>query len=274
MGKKNSFLILNTIVIVIVLFVSNYLLYLFDSFSWVVIVLVIIICTGLYFILSHSLINDIFEIDNKLKQKIEKTMHEINTPVSTIQLNSNILSSKLKDSKNIERLNRIDKACENLLKLYEDMEYYIKKEIDKVEIVSFDLKKLVIYCIEKFDDIKIDIDIKPTLIITDKNGFEMVLTNLISNAIKHNKNSKNINIKFKDNILSIKDNGDGISTQDLYKIFDRYFKVDENSKGFGIGLNIVKEFCDKENIDIKIDSSKDGTSFNLNLKNIIDIYKN
>ncbi|MCK5110497.1 MAG: HAMP domain-containing histidine kinase [Arcobacteraceae bacterium] len=236
-------------------------------------ILLIVCCALLYFALTKTLIDDIFKIDDKLKEKIEKTMHEINTPVATIQINTEILQTKINDVQNLERLDRINKACDNLLKLYEDMEYYIKKEIDNVEIVSFELEELLLYCIEKFDDIKddikIDIDVKPTIITTDKNGFEAMITNLTSNAIKHNSSISSINIQLQNNILTFKDDGGGISTENIYKVFNKYFQSDDKSKGFGIGLNMVKEFCNEQKLDIKINSSSKGTIFNINLKNII-----
>jgi len=274
-SKKKSFLVFNALIIFIILLINNYILYFLNDFnSWFLIGIVAFVCVILYLGLSKSLVDDVFQIDNKLKHKIETTMHELNTPVSTIQINTDILQTKLRNTKNLERLNRISKACDNLLKLYEDMEYTIKKEIDKVEIVSFDLKKLVLHCVDKFDDIKkeinIKVDIEPVIITIDKNGFEKIIDNFISNAIKHNNKIKNINIGFKNNILSIADDGEGIQSQNIYNIFDKYFQSNDETDGLGIGLNIVKEFCDKHKIDIKINSSKNGTIFNLNLVKIIE----
>ena len=77
-------------------------------------------------------------------------------------------------------------------------------------------------------------------------------------------------IGFKNNILSIADDGEGIQSQNIYNIFDKYFQSNDETDGLGIGLNIVKEFCDKHKIDIKINSSKNGTIFNLNLAKIIE----
>ncbi len=279
MNKKKSFLIYNTILITLVMIVNNYFILNIYNFkfhySYIVILL---ICVGLYLLLNKPLIDDIFNIDNNLKQKIEKTMHEINTPVSTIQINSKIISSKITDEKNLARLNKIDKACENLIKLYENMEYCIKKEIEAVKTVSFDIKKLLLHSIEKYHDLlieenrKIDINmqVQSTLVLTDKNGFEIAIDNLISNAIKHNKTITKIKIYLEDDILYISDNGEGIKSQNIYQVFDKYFQINNETKGFGIGLNIVKEFCDKYKIDIKINSSTEGTTFSLNLKNIID----
>ncbi len=278
-NKKRFFYIFNISIIILVLSINNYLINFFANFNSLFLTIIIIaICTILYFILSKTFIDDIFQIDEKLKEKIEKTMHEINTPVATIQINTEMLETKIDNEDNLKRLNRINKACDNLLNLYEDMEYYIKKETDNIEIVSFDLNEVLFNCIEKFNDlkknIKITVDIKPIIITTDKSGFYAMITNLISNSIKHNKSIKNITIKLQNNILIFQDDGDGISTQNLYKVFNKYFQVDANSKGFGIGLNVVKEFCDEQKLDIKIDSSKDGTIFYINLKNIIKVIEN
>lgn len=274
MNKKKLFYLFNISIVILILIINNVLVYYFDNFNSIYFIIsVIIFCTILYFTFSKIFIDDIFKIDNKLKEKIEKTMHEINTPVATIQINTEILHTKLEDSRNIERLNRIDKSCENLLKLYEDMEYYIKKEIDNIEVNSFELKELIVDCIKKFDDlkdnIKFSMEVEPIFVITDKNGFEIMITNLISNSIKHNNKVTKIDIRLQNNILIFQDDGEGISTKDLYKVFDKYFQSDENSKGFGIGLNTVKEFCDKQKLPININSSSEGTIFNINLKNII-----
>ena len=273
MNKKIFFVIFNLLIIVSILSFNNFLLFYFGKNYLYIYILSIIISVIFYFILSKSFIDDIFVINNRLKDKIEKTMHEINTPVATISINTEILRLKMQNSKNIKRLNRIDEACDNLLKLYENMEYFLKKEIDNVEIVDFELKKFLNIAILKFNDLKGNIQIiintPPITITTDKSGFELVIDNLISNSIKHNKKINTINIDLQNDILIFRDDGEGIDTKIIYKVFNRYFQNSDTSKGFGIGLNIVKEFCDKHKIDIKIETSSNGTLFKLNLKNII-----
>ena len=51
-------------------------------------------------------------------------------------------------------------------------------------------------------------------------------------------------------------------------IFEKYFQEDSSKDGFGLGLSIVKEFCDKNKIAIKINTTDDGNIFCLDLKNI------
>ena len=273
-NKKQFFLLFNIFLVLIVLAINNYALYFFDSLSSIYITIFITIISALiYYIISNSIIEDVFTIEKKLKYNIETTMHEINTPVSTIQINTDILLSKVDDDKNKERLNRINKACENLFKLYEDMEYYIKKEIDYIEISDFNLQDILNHIALQFNDIKEDIQINikvdNSILKTDKNGFEIIISNLISNAIKHNDKISEINIILQDDILTIEDDGEGINSKHIYNIFDKYYQENQENKGFGLGLSLVKEFCDKQKIDIKINSSSNGTSFKLNLKNII-----
>ncbi len=267
-SKKRYFLLLNSSLVAFLVFGLSFY---FSQEFWISFVATFII-TGLYLLFSKTLVDELFTIEENLQSKIQKSMHELNTPVSTIQLNTSMLKAKLKDEKNISRLLRIEKASEELLALYEDMEYFIKEKIDRVDIKEFELKDAVQSSVKKFDDIKksimIRVDIEPVTIKTDKTGFVRVLDNLIQNAIKHNPNLSKIEIFYKNKTLYIKDDGDGIESDDICNIFNKYFQ-DHKAKGFGLGLTIVKEFCDKYGISIKIDSDKNGTTFKLNLAKVL-----
>ncbi|MDB2405638.1 ATP-binding protein, partial [Arcobacteraceae bacterium] len=105
---------------------------------------------------------------------------------------------------------------------------------------------------------------------TDKNGFEKTLDNLISNAIKYNKPDGTITISIDNGILQVEDTGIGIDTKNLFHIFDKYYQENSLSTGIGLGLNMVKAYCDKYKINIKIDSKLDeGTVFHLDLKGVM-----
>jgi two-component system, OmpR family, sensor kinase len=189
-------------------------------------------------------------------------------------MNTQLLEKTIKDEKSLKRLERIKQASNNLLKLYENMEYNIKKEIDKIDKQEFYLDDIIASSCEKFDDIKKDTLITTTIpnikLYTDLNGFEKTIDNLISNAIKHNiKINPIVEIIYKNGILSIYNTGEKIDTKNLFIIFDKYFQEDSSKDGFGLGLSMVKEFCDKNKIIINIDTLENGNRFNLNLKNII-----
>ncbi|MGB5917712.1 ATP-binding protein [Arcobacter sp.] len=278
--KRKNFIISNSILvafIVIMILLANYYLVAmigFNEDTFIVITLVLIIfAVVLNYFLSKPLFDPLFESDTNLEKAIKETLHELNIPASTIQSNAQMLEKNLKDEKDIRRLNRIKLATNELLKLYDQMEYEIKKEIGRIDKFEFLLDDIIGNSIDKFEDIKgsitIENDIKNVSINSDKNGFQKVFDNLLSNAIKYNCENGIIKINMQNNFLCIFNTGNIIDTKNLFIVFDQYFQEDSNKTGFGLGLNIVKEFCDKNQIDIKIEPKENGTQIKLNLSKII-----
>jgi two-component system, OmpR family, sensor kinase len=280
-SKKRDFLISISIIFTFSLIIILYLNYFFiskfglnqENFVYIIVPL-IIIGLAIFLSFSISILKPLFKSDEKLEQSIKETIHELNIPVSTIKMNTQLLEKTITDEKSLKRLERIKQASNNLLKLYENMEYNIKKEIDKIDKQEFYLDEIIATSCEKFDDIKKSTIILSTIpnikLFTDLNGFEKTIDNLISNAIKHNiKTDPIVEINYKDGILSIFNTGEIIDTKNLFIIFDKYFQEDSSKDGFGLGLAMVKEFCDKNKITINIDTLENGNRFNLNLKNIL-----
>lgn len=280
-NKRKNFIITNSIIVVFVLLLSlfiNFYLTTLVGFTqdtfFVVTLTVLIFGLVLYLLLSKTIFDPLFKSDENLQKTVKETLHELNIPISTIKLNTQMLEKKITDEKAIKRLNRIKLASNELLKLYEDMEYHIKKEIDRVDIADFSLNDIINHSLEKFDDlkkdIKIEVDIENITLQSDQNGFQKMIDNLISNALKYNLETKGfIKITYENKNLTIFNTGKEIDTKNLFVIFDKFFQEDKTKTGFGLGLFMVKEFCDKNKIAIKIEPTKDGNSFILSLKNII-----
>lgn len=257
------------------LFLNYYLTIIFkfnqDNFILITIT-VLIFGLSLYSFLSKSIFEPLFKSDENLQKTVKETLHELNIPISTINLNTQMLEKKITDEKALKRLERIKKASSELLKLYENMEYQIKKEIDKIDIVKFNLKELVLNSLEKFSDIKrdikIELDIDDSIYIkSDINGFEKTVDNLLANALKYNLEKNGfVKIYFIDSKLIFFNTGREIDTKNLFIIFEKYFQEDSHKEGFGLGLSMVKEFCDKNQISIKIEPTKNGNRFILDLK--------
>lgn len=280
-SKKRDFLISISIIFTFSIIIILYLNYFFitkfglnqDNFVYIIIPL-IIVGLAIFLSFSISILKPLFKSDEKLQQSIKETIHELNIPVSTIKMNTQLLQKSISDEKSLKRLERIEQASNNLLKLYENMEYDIKKEIDRIENQEFYLDEIISKSCDKVDDIRKNIIITTTVpnikLFTDINGFEKIIDNLIFNAIKHNiKDNPKIDINYKDNILSIYNTGEKIDTKNLFIVFDKYFQEDSSKDGFGLGLAMVKEFCDKNKIIINIDTLETGNKFNLNMKNIL-----
>lgn len=111
------------------------------------------------------------------------------------------------------------------------------------------------------------------MVITDKHRWKTILSNLIGNAIKYHDPSKlNQYIKLSANqsneklLYTITDNGMGISSQHLDKIFDMFYRASDTSSGSGLGLFITKEAVQKLNGTISVTSQRDvGSVFEITI---------
>ena len=104
----------------------------------------------------------------------------------------------------------------------------------------------------------------------DKTYVEMILTNLLSNAFKFTPDGGEITLSVweKENSFgfTIKDNGIGISVEKLSRIFERFYQANEDRKGSGIGLSLVKCLVEKHHGSISVNSKlNQGSEFNVEL---------
>ena len=89
------------------------------------------------------------------------------------------------------------------------------------------------------------------------------------NSMKYSEKNSPITLTLKNKILQISDEGVGMSETELLKIYERYYQADNSNEGEGIGLALVKSYCDSEGIEIEIKSQKGiGTTISLNFEKI------
>jgi len=236
-------------------------------------VLVLILATGWGYIIATHLLAPKAELDANLSQLSSEILHELNIPLSTIKANTTLLKKRTEDEKSIKRLERIEASSLRLERLYKELVYSITKEINPVEKEQFSLKKLLqerIEVFEAFDRNSFSLIIEDIQLEADKIGFEKTVDNLLMNAMKYSDKESPIDILVQKNILTITDRGIGMDETQLLKIYERYYQADSKLKGEGIGLALVKAYCDAEGIIIDIKSKKgQGTSVLLNLGELV-----
>ena len=235
---------------------------------------VLIVSLGWGYVLSSDILAPKQEMDKKLLHLTKEIIHELNIPLSTIKANTEMIKKSHKDNeKIIKRLNRIDSASIRLQKLYNELVYSINREIQVIQKEKIYLKNIIkdrVEILEAFGRNKFELDIKNIILEVDRIGFEQMIDNILNNAMKYTNKDLNIIIKSDNNNLIIVDKGIGIDESKLVQIFERYYQVKKNKKGQGIGLNIVKKYCDEMEIDIKIKSQKNiGTTIILGLDRVI-----
>ena len=217
------------------------------------------------YLLNEYILNRKFEVEKNLLQITKEILHELNIPIATIQANSKLLQKSLTTQpKALKRLSRIDASTARLERLYRELVYGIKKEIYLIEKEHFDVKALVL---ERVDALKLlnrnafVLELTSLSIVVDKIGFEKALDNILTNAMKYSSKERAIYLTLKDRTLTIRDEGVGMDETELVKIYERYYQLDSKVEGEGIGLALVKAYCDSEKIEIHIASTKgEGTA--------------
>ncbi len=227
---------------------------------------------GVIFLLSILFsIYALYPLKNALlltQEFIKDILHDFNTPLATLRLNTSMLKKELDDN---EKLIRIEQSVENVLHLQEHLRSSLFNHDMQKE--RFELKKVLkeqVQMLEKnYPDITFFIEIDSSIILfSDKKAIIRIINNILSNAAKYNSTKGSVTITYNKNShsLCIKDTGAGIKNPKM--IFERFYK--EQERGIGIGLHIVKKLCDELGIGIEVQSSKgDGTTFQLHLKKLI-----
>ncbi len=241
-----------------------------DDSLYRVMMFLAILSLGIGYYFSKSVLEPLFDRNEKLDTLLKETLHELKIPVTTILSNASMIKKELTDAKSLKRLERIEKASKLLLSEYGEMEFAIRKQIMGGKKEKFDLKNLIEEILFLIDEEELEIQIIRELesceVFSDRSGFLKVIKNLVQNGIKYNKKGGTLKIVLSGKELIIEDTGIGIKESEMLKIFDRYYQSNSYSPGFGIGLGFVKEFCDEAGIKIGIKSKEgEGTMIRLGL---------
>ena len=206
------------------------------------------------------------------REYIETWVHEIKTPISSTKL---ILEND--DSKLSERVNYEIRKVENYI---DQVLYYARSsDVSKDYIIKeVDLRAVVMKSIKSnsrdFINKKIKLELKEVSgkIFSDAKWIEFIINQVIVNAIKFSEANKGVveiySEEYENNIvLTIKDNGVGISDKDIDRVFEKGF-TGENGRRFGkstgIGLYLCKKLCSKLGLGITITSKvNEGTKVNI-----------
>ncbi|MDQ7042426.1 MAG: HAMP domain-containing sensor histidine kinase [Sulfurimonas sp.] len=248
-------------------FLSNYLitesdisfsrLYLEASFIAFFIILLILLLS--FYILSNFS-RPFKRVNERLDDFIQESMHEINTPLSIINVNVDLYDEIYGKNK---YFNRIKSATKLLSTIYNDMDYLIKQNRvhyeDEIINLNGYLKERIIY-FELIAELKnISLSLNETTNVTinfNTTKLQRIIDNTLSNAIKYSHKNTQVEISIKEIgesvELSFKDYGQGIKNPQ--KILERYYREDSYKSGFGIGMCIVKSIIDEADIELQIDS--------------------
>ena len=214
----------------------------------------------------------------KIKMSVEDISHQLKTPLTSIM----IMLDNLKDNPNMDE----DTKQKFIFEISKQVDWInwlvisiLKLSRLEANVVKFSDNKINVkkFIDEIIDNLEIPIEIKNQKIIIEGNkdvSFigdykwqQEAITNIIKNAIEHNKKNGKITIKYEENVLFTKitiiDEGQGIAKEDLKHIFERFYKAQNSSdNSVGIGLSLAKNIIEKNNGMINCKSEiGNGTEF-------------
>ena len=237
--------------------------------------------TDMYMLL---VVTDITEQIKTAKAKQEffaNASHELKTPLTAIAGYSEILTMGKATPKQVEKCSNEIQSNAIRMKLLIDEMLQLSKmdaqtsDLEKEEISLRNLSEEIVNelkVIAQKRDIKLTIEGDAT-IQGNSNELIMMIKNLVSNAIKYNKDGGFVKVILKDKDeyanLIVKDNGIGISKEHIDKIFERFYRVDESrtstasgESSTGLGLSIVKQVVDDHKGKIEVKSKiGEGSEF-------------
>ena len=232
----------------------------------------------LYSILLNII--DDLEIKNKEIKKFEKlkydffrgASHELKTPLASLKIileNMKYNIGKYKDKEKyigncIDIVNELNQSISQILSI-SSLEHLKNDEENVVinEILTKVIDKYILLAKEK--NITINNNLKAEKIYIGKPALKLLLSNLISNAVKYSDRGGIINIGIKDNFLYIENSYEKVKDLDINSMFEVNFDLNkENSNG--LGLYIVKNILKNYNIEYKVKKNKIGIVFFIKIK--------
>lgn len=196
---------------------------------------------------------------------IRKMIHEMNTPLSAIELHLSVL---LKERCSVKNVEMIKSSARMLATIYDDIAFHVGKEKICYPAQWIDIEEFVANRMLYFDtmasvkNIFLEMQADSGFYVhISKTELQRLVDNTLSNAIKYSTNSSpivEIVISYEGGELSLifKDTGLGMSQEEVDNIFESYYRASNNIQGLGLGLNIIKEICDDYKITIDIQSVK------------------
>lgn len=255
--------------------------------SYVILIVLTLYFFRRYTIISVNMKNKLW-LDHLQKEKEEELTqmklqfftnisHELRTPLTIILNPLNKLKEKWHDSSefqmvhhNFVKINRLVDQILNFRRIESGAMPVNKSPFDIIQSVKTIAENFAYQARAGKIDLFLQTSHSKLLIIQDQEKTELILTNLISNALKFTPPKGEIHIETALNnetlILKVSDSGKGIPESEMEKIFDRFYSAGKTNSSSGIGLNLVQRVAELLNGTISVESQPGlGSSFTVRL---------
>ncbi|MBL0742242.1 sensor histidine kinase [Chryseolinea lacunae] len=218
--------------------------------------------------------------NTELDRFVYSTSHDLRAPLTSVMglINITERTENVNDMRRYlgmmkDRIHSLDRFIKDITDYSRNNRLEIRKEKVKLVDLAQEVWESLKFSPEA-ENINFLIEIPEDVFIeSDKSRLQVIISNLISNAVRYHdarKPQQFIRLKYQVNghvfYIKVEDNGQGISPEYHTKIFDMFYRANEQSKGSGLGLYIVKEALVKLSGSIKLESAPGlGTTFTVRL---------
>ena len=250
-------------------------------------IFIILLIGGIFYSSVHTMFKQ-KQLSNIKNDFINNMTHEFKTPISTIALATEMLKDKQIQQQPDRYLNiirdenkRLGSQVEKVLQMALLDKGEVKLNVEQVDMndILLSVKENLGMQVEKLNgSLHFDLQAVHSIIEGDELHLSNIAFNLVDNAIKYCKEKPEIIVSSFDTaegiMIRIKDNGLGMSQDQLHKIFDKFYRVASGDvhdvKGFGLGLSYVKKMVDLHQGQIVVKSTLgEGTEFDITFKHTI-----
>lgn len=213
------------------------------------------------------------DIINSQKNFLRYAVHETNTPLSVILASIELFVMKNQKDRH---LSKIEAAVKNIFNIYDDLSYLVKKDQIEYPKIVINLATFLKSRIEFFAEVAELSRIKFRFVTYTEDMFvyfnetklQRIVDNTITNAIKYTLPNEMVHVEIKQvgSFVEMSMGSRSKVIKDTDRIFDAYYREEENRDGFGLGLKLVRSICDEEGVKILLSSDDKRTTFSYRFK--------
>ena len=198
------------------------------------------------------------------RELLRMVSHELRTPLARIFFLLNQLKSDRVSGDQNADIQRIERSVYELNDLVEELMDFARLDRDishRTEIdVYAQMRELPEMVAELRRDVSVDIDSEYLMVWANETHFKRALTNLVTNAVRHARHHIWIKGKKVDEMahISVEDDGCGIPEHLREKVFEPFYRIDENSNSTGLGLAIVKRIVMQNEGQVQVQNRTEG----------------
>jgi len=211
------------------------------------------------------------------RQLVADAGHELRTPLTSLRTNIELIGQAadnterhLSDDQRHEIMGDVRSQLEELTTLVGDLVELARDEPMSRDPEPLDFADVVRQAVDRVrlraQEIRIDVELSPWMVIGEPQLLERAVTNLLDNAAKWSPPDGEIRVRLRDGVLTVADDGVGINAEDLPHIFNRFYRSSEarTLPGSGLGLSIVKRAAERHGGTVEVESPPEGgTTFTL-----------